>query len=301
MDSDTLMDSEAVARAVKIFSNNPRLGAVVAHGRVLGGKSGNLLQKIQDSWFDGQFRILKGAESSYKSVTCCSGSFSAFRREAIKPFVHAWARDKFLGSEFRFATDRLMTGFILGYTPKNLEHQLDSTATSSMNQDKSLTAKESFDLKQKAIPKEYRGWDIEYSKSINVEIGVPLTLRSFLKQQIRWRKSFIRSIFVFGAIYWRRPFPMNIVYYLGIILRMVRPYIIFHSLILLPFTGDFITPVFFLASIFFIGMVHGIDFRLRNPGSSLWLYRPIVTMLTTFVLTWLIFIALARIKDNTWR
>ena len=193
-----------------------------------------------------------------------------------------------------------MTGFILGYTPKNLEHETDSTPTSSMAGTKTLTGKQSFDLQKKMQP-EARKWEIEYSKSVNVEIGVPTTFASLIKQQIRWRKSFIRSVFVFGAVYWKRPFPMNLVYYLGIILRIVRPYIIFHSLILLPFVGDYITPIFFLTSIFFIGMVHGIDYRLRNPGDTFWLYRPIVTMLTTFVLTWLIFIALIRIKDNTWR
>ncbi len=299
MDSDTLMDSEAVSRAVKIFSVNPKLGAVVAHGRVKGAKTGNLLQKIQDAWFDGQFRVVKGAESAYSSVTCCSGSFSAFRREAISKYIHAWAHDKFLGGEFRFATDRLMTGFILGYEPKNMEQpKADSTP---LNATKPFTEKDNFELKSTIENKEQPKWDIEYSKSMNVEIGVPTTFTSFLKQQIRWRKSFIRSVFVFGAIYWKRSFPMNLVYYLGIILRTVRPYILFHSLLFLPLSGDYITPVFFLTSVFFVGMVHGIDFRLRNPGSSFWLYRPLVTMMTTFIITWLIFVALIRIKDNTWR
>jgi len=301
MDSDTVMDSEAVAKTIKIFSNDPTLGAVVGHGRVLGAESGNTLQKIQDVWFDGQFRVIKGAESSYSSVTCCSGSFSAFKMEAIKPFVHAWAHDKFAGGDFAFATDRLMTGFLLGYTPKNLTTpEMDSTPTHSLNHDKPDPSEENLDSAQVEKLKD-RKWNITYSKSINVRIGVPLTFSSFIKQQIRWRKSFIRSIFVTGAVYWKRPFPMSLIYYLTIFLRIVRPYVIFHSLLLLPITGDFITPFFFLGSVFFVGMVYGIDYRLRNPGDSLWLYRPLVTMLNTFILSWLLFVALIQIKNNTWR
>ena len=299
MDSDTIMHPEAITRTVKIFATNPKLGAVVGHGRVFGGESGNLIQKMQDVWFDGQFRLIKGAESAYGAVTCCSGSYSAFRIEAIKPHVHAWAFDKFFGREFVFATDRLLTGFILGYRSKvKISPETNRTATSFMDKNSSVITESSIpntDTNQNAK------WDIVYSPSINVLIGVPQTFSSFIKQQIRWRKSFVRSIFSTGSVYWKRPFPMSLIYYLTVFLKIVRPFIVIHSLILLPLGGDYITPVFYLASIFFVGMIYGVDFRLRNQGNSLWLYRPLVTLLNTFVLSWLLFVALIKIKDKTWR
>ena len=302
MDSDTIMDSEAVSRTVKIFSNDPKLGALVGHGRVIGAESGNTLQKIQDVWFDSHFRIIKGAESSYSSVTCCSGSYSAFRSKAIKPIIHLWAHDKFLGREFVFATDRLLTGFILGYSPKeNSKPELDSTPTHCLNPDAFVIKKENFELKDGDKLKNSYRWNIKYSSSINVQIGVPITFSSFIKQQIRWKKSFIRSVFATGSIYWKRPFPMSLIYYLTIFLRVVRPYIMIHSLLFLPLTGDFTTPIFYLVSVFFVGMVYGVDYRLRNRGSSLWLYRPLMTLLNTFVLSWLLFVALIKIRDKTWR
>ena len=52
-------------------------------------------------------------EGSFSSVTCCSGALSIFRRAAIGKYIHAWANDKFLGKEFKFATDRRLTGYIL--------------------------------------------------------------------------------------------------------------------------------------------------------------------------------------------
>lgn len=300
MDSDTIMHPEAITRTVKIFATDPKLGAVVGHGRVFEGESGNLIQKMQDVWFDGQFRLIKGAESSYGAVTCCSGSYSAFRAEAIKPFVHAWAFDKFFGKEFVFATDRLLTAFVLGYRSKEkFATETNSTPTRFMDKNSTTVLAEpsKTEIENKQIPK----WNIVYSPSINVLIGVPQTFSSFIKQQIRWRKSFVRSVFSTGSVYWKRPFPMSLIYYLTVLLKIFRPFIVVHSLLFLPLVGDYITPIFYLASIFFVGMIYGVDFRLRNPGNSLWLYRPLVTLLNTFVLSWLLFVAIIRIKDKTWR
>ena len=75
---------------------------------------GNIFQKFQDVYIDGSCRAIKGAESSFGSVTCCSGSLSFYRRIAIQDFIHEWAHDKFLGTEFKFCTDRRMTAYVLG-------------------------------------------------------------------------------------------------------------------------------------------------------------------------------------------
>ena len=49
-------------------------------------------------------------------------------------------------------------------------------------------------------------WNVRYSYSIRVNVGVPTTISALVKQQIRWKKSFIRSLFSTGGIYWKRPF-----------------------------------------------------------------------------------------------
>jgi hyaluronan synthase len=88
MDSDCDMHSDAVEKAVKIFLSDKNIGALVAYARVRDVYKGTLLEKMQDVWTDGQFRLLKGMESSYNSVTCCSGSLSFFRSEAIQNFMY---------------------------------------------------------------------------------------------------------------------------------------------------------------------------------------------------------------------
>ena len=86
MDSDCDMECTAVEKAVKVFCHDRKLGALTSHGRVRGAYEGNIFQKFQDVYIDGSCRAVKGAESPFGSVTCCSGSLSFYKRAASPGF-----------------------------------------------------------------------------------------------------------------------------------------------------------------------------------------------------------------------
>ena len=312
MDSDCNMANDAVENAVKIFLSDRTIGAVTAHGRVRGGEDGSTLEKLQDVWYDGQYRIIKGMESSFSSLTCCSGAFTAFRRAAVQPHMHAWAHDRFLGDEFKFATDRRLTAYVLGAKPpSDKKSDNDETPKADTYSYVSLlsTGKDDFETMRRSSDPDivvedksrYR-WKLKYSPHVRVYIGPPETFPSLIRQQIRWRKSFIRSIFATGGVYWRRPFFAALLYYLQVALKIIRPWVVFQSLILLPLlSNDYYSGIFYMVSVLFSGMIYGIDFRLRNPGSPLWLYRPLITILSTLVFSWLLVYAAITIKKTAWR
>jgi hyaluronan synthase len=312
MDSDCNMANNAVENAVKIFLSDRKIGAVTAHGRVREAEKGDALKKLQDVWYDGQYRIIKGMESSFSSLTCCSGAFTAFRRAAVQPYMHAWAHDRFVGDEFKFATDRRLTAYVLG---AKLSSDKKSGSDDSQNSspysyisllstgnDDIEAMKQSSDYDVVMEDKSRYRWKLKYSPHVRVYIGPPETFSSLIRQQIRWRKSFIRSIFATGGVYWRRPFFAAVLYYLQIALKIIRPYIVLQSLVLLPLlSNDYYSGIFYVVSVTFSGMIYGIDFRLRNPGSPLWLYRPLITILSTFVFSWLLVYAAITIKKTAWR
>ena len=308
MDSDCDMALDAVEKAVKVFYYDRKLGALTTHGRVRGAHDGNIFQKFQDVYIDGSCRAIKGAESSFGSVTCCSGSLSFYRRVAIQDFIHAWAHDKFLGTEFKFCTDRRMTAYVLG-TPVRpqvgnnndsnetiAEPSIFATGLDEMEHMKRSTDPDLHLNKQSRIY-----WNVKYSNSIRVNVGVPTTLTALIKQQIRWKKSFIRSLFSTGGIYWRRPFLISLLYYIQTAMRFVRPYIVFYSIVFLPLRGDITSLLFWVSGIMFTGMIYAVDFRLRNPGDKLWLYRPLFTFITTFIYTWFLIYAAITIRNRSWR
>src|ERR671932_1323753 len=118
MDKDCDMASDAVEKAAKIFMSDSSIGALTAQGKVRGAHTGNILLKMQQVYIDGSYRVIKGSESSFNSLTCCSGSLSFYKRAAIQDFIHDWAHDRFLGIDFKFCTDRRLTAHVLATKPK---------------------------------------------------------------------------------------------------------------------------------------------------------------------------------------
>lgn len=319
MDSDCDLANDAVDHAVKIFYTDHRIGAVTGHARVRDATKGNTLIKIEDVWFDGQFRLLKGMETSFSSLTCCSGALSIYRRDAVHQYIHAWAHDHFLGIEnFKFATDRRLTAYVLGAKPEDIwnakKKDVGEDANNSTSDDYNIpilqTGKDdlnamrsSSDPDREELKKKDRrkyAWKLVYSPSVRVTAGVPDTLMALIRQQIRWRKSFIRSLPATGGIYWRRPFYAAFLYYLVLALKLLRPLIVI-KVVLLVLSGDIVTALFYIAGIMYTGMLYGIDSRLRNPGYPLWLYRPLFTFMSTFVFSWLLFYAALTIRKESWR
>ncbi len=87
-------------------------------------------------------------------------------------------------------------------------------------------------------------------------------------------------------------------YYIITGMKFIRPFILLHAIVLLPLAGNILSPVLWLAGITFTGMIYGVDYRLRNPGDKLWLYRPVWMLMSTFVYTWLLIWAELQLKNS---
>ena len=279
-DSDSVAAPDAVEKLVAAFNAHPDAGAVSAHGRALNADE-SVLTRIQDTWYEGQFRLSKALESVYGAVTCASGCLSAWRREAIGPHIHAWATDTFLGEEFRFATDRQMTGYVLR-GPVDRDRRAKRAAADGGH------------------PTTPKVWKVLYSESARVLTEVPSTWRKFLRQQTRWKKSFIRNMFFTGRFYWRRPALASFAFYLGILFVLVGPIIAFRAIYFLSANGDFLSAPLYLSGVVFVGLLYGIDYKTRNRDSVFWIYRPLMSLISTFVLSWLLIYAAFTIKNPNW-
>ena len=91
---------------------DPRVGAVCGHADVLNVRD-TWITRMQAVRYFVAFRVVKAAESVFGAVTCCSGCFSAYRREAILPRLEWWENQTFLGVESTFGDDRSLTNCVL--------------------------------------------------------------------------------------------------------------------------------------------------------------------------------------------
>ena len=269
MDSDTFVDRMAIERLVTCF-NDPNVGAVTGMARP-SNRDENVLTKMQETWYDGSFAIMKGMEGSFGSVTCCSGVLSAYRKEAIMPCLDDWSNDKFLGIEFRAGDDRQLTSYVIGGN----KHYIDSAN---------------------------RVWKTRYCQSAIAYSEVPSTMKKFMIQQIRWKKSWIRTFIFTAPFYYKNRSPIAAaIYYLQMVLSFLGPIVATRNLILMPLEGHFAAPVMYLGGLMFISLLFALEFRFRYPNSgNRWMYRILVTLLGINVLSSLLYYAALTIRRNKW-
>jgi cellulose synthase/poly-beta-1,6-N-acetylglucosamine synthase-like glycosyltransferase len=282
-DSDSTWDPLALERTVRVMRADPSVGAVSGHCRARNANA-TVLTKIQDTWYEGQFAVRKASESVFGAVTCVSGPLAVFRRAAIYNLLPAWERDHFLGDEFRFATDRTLTGYVLG--SESLAPGLIASTPSDSP----------FVVERYPI----RRWNVVYCKAAKAWTEVPESLSRVLRQQVRWKKSFIRNIFLTGRFYWRRPLPVAVVYYLHIFFVLAGPFVAFRHMVYLPLQGNLTSMFLYLFGIAVIGSAFGLAHKAEEPDSTGWVYRPLMSLLSTLVLCWLLFYSIATIKKMTW-
>jgi cellulose synthase/poly-beta-1,6-N-acetylglucosamine synthase-like glycosyltransferase len=282
-DSDCVLADDAVERVVRAFAAHPDLGAVSGHARALNADQ-NALTRAQDTWYEGQFSVWKAAESVFGAVSCISGPLAAFRREAIYTFFPAWANDTFLGKEFRFATDRQLTGYVLGSEhvgPKLRRRYADSPFVRDS------------DFRPQR-------WRVGYVKSAKVWTVVPSSLDRFIRQQVRWKKSFIRNLFFTGRFYWRKGIAPAVLFYSHVLFVLATPAMAFRHLVYMPLRGQLALTGLYLCGVLLKGSMWAIAYKAENPGCPRWVYRPLMSLMTAFLTSILLVYAALRLRNNAW-
>jgi hyaluronan synthase len=271
LDSDTIVEQDAIRNLVKCMANDPELGAVVGYCRPFNSEV-NRLTKAEDTWYHGAFSVSKGMEAALGTVTCCSGTLSAYRMEAVLPALDMWAEDKFLGVEFMPGDDRQLTAMVIGGT----KHYVD--------------------------PNE-KQWTTTYCESAVSMSEVPTTFRKFVKQQIRWKKSWVRVFWFTAPYFWKNRNPVSTVYYyLQMGISFIAPLIALRNLVIIPLTGGgWDSAILYIAGLMALSLLFGVDYVLYNPGSGQrWVYRLFITLLSVNVLHWLLYYAMWTMKKGGW-
>ena len=118
LDSDSFIDPSTFRYLIEPFQD-PRVGAVCGHTDPA-NPGQNFITKMQSAYYYLSFRVWKAAESSFYSVFCCSGCFSAYRKSAVMPILENWLFEKFLGKRVMFGDDRSLTSWVLKQGYKTL-------------------------------------------------------------------------------------------------------------------------------------------------------------------------------------
>ncbi len=111
IDSDSEINPNTVHEMVTPFLADPKVGGVA--GRVSVLNRDTPISRMLEVQFALAFDFGRAAQSVYRAVACCPGALSAFRREAILPFLDEWENQRFLGRPVNHGEDQALTNIVL--------------------------------------------------------------------------------------------------------------------------------------------------------------------------------------------
>ncbi len=142
------------------------------------------------------------------------------------------------------------------------------------------------------------GYDTLYNPYALSHTFVPDNYKQFFKQQLRWKKSWLRENFIASGFIWKKNPIMSLSFYIGVILTLVAPAVVFRAIIWYPLNTNQL-PVFYLLGLLLMSVIYGVYYNIYINDSK-WIYGIIFTFFYTFVLIWQLPYAILTIRDPRW-
>lgn len=143
-------------------------------------------------------------------------------------------------------------------------------------------------------------WKVSYCRGAHATTVVPDNYRQFIKQQLRWKKSWIREGF-FGAarFMWKKHPIASLSFYINLLIPVIGPFIVFSGLILKIIDGEWKNVLFFIVSVSLLSFVYGL-FTYALTRQKDFIYSVPFTIFYSFFLVWQMPWAIIRLRDNSW-
>jgi hyaluronan synthase len=137
-----------------------------------------------------------------------------------------------------------------------------------------------------------------YSPEAKAYTVVPDTFKTYMRQQQRWKKSWIRETFIACSFVWKRNPLAAIFFYMYVFLAFSSPIVFIRAMIWHPYVYH-VWPVAYLGGLFLMLLLHGLYYRIQL-GKRSWFIAIISFWFHTVVLMWQLPWALFTIADTRW-
>jgi len=137
-----------------------------------------------------------------------------------------------------------------------------------------------------------------YSPEAKAYTVVPDKFKKYVKQQQRWKKSWIRETIIASLFMWRKNPLASISFYLYIFLAFSSPIVFFRAIVWYPYVNHKL-PFIYLAGLFLMLLIHGIFYRIE-VGKRPWVLAICSFWFTALILIWQLPWAVVTIKDTRW-
>jgi hyaluronan synthase len=142
------------------------------------------------------------------------------------------------------------------------------------------------------------GYDAVFAPDSIAHTFVPDNFSVYIRQQLRWKKSWFRESFMASFFMWKKNILMSISFYLGFLLPLTAPFIIIRTLFIHPIeTGS--PPIYYFTGLLIMTLIYGL-YYYRYTGDRNWLVGAMSVAFYSFILAWQLPYAIFRIRDSKW-
>ena len=127
---------------------------------------------------------------------------------------------------------------------------------------------------------------------------VPSTYDVFLKQQMRWKRSWLRESLLAGKYMWKKEPFSSLSFYMGLIVPLIAPVVVLYNLIWVPLAHRVFPTTFLLGMLLMALLMSFAQLLLRK--STTWIYGIWFCLYYEFVLLWQMPIAWVTFWKSTW-
>ncbi|BCN30148.1 glycosyltransferase [Anaeromicropila herbilytica] len=137
-----------------------------------------------------------------------------------------------------------------------------------------------------------------YQDSAVCSTIVPKSYSVFLKQQMRWKRSWLRESLIAGKFMWRKEPFAAITFYMGLFVPIAAPIVVVYNLIYVPIMHH-IFPTAFLVGLLLMALLMSFA-QMFLRKSSTWLFGILFCFYYEVVLLWQMPIAWVTFWKSTW-
>jgi hyaluronan synthase len=143
-----------------------------------------------------------------------------------------------------------------------------------------------------------RRWRVVYQETARAETVVPERLRVFFRQQLRWKKSWLRENLYVVRFIWRKH-PLGALFtYAGVAFPFIAPFVVLHAATNIA-GGERSTLLFYLIGSYAMAVLYSLYYLVRRPD-GLWFHGVTFVALYMSVLVFQTYWGMVTMRDTRW-
>lgn len=144
-----------------------------------------------------------------------------------------------------------------------------------------------------------RTWNVAYCRSAVATTIAPHTYKKFMKQQLRWKKSWVREGATAARFMWKKHPIAALSFYINLLLPIFGPLLVARVLYLSILGGRPGAFFVFIVGTSLMGIAFSTFLNIMER-KLYWYYMPLFSLFYAFVLVWQMPYAIVRINDTRW-